>query len=916
MSALDWSEVRRLFDLVCERPANEWPMALRQLGASEALAAEVIALCDAQTRGISLQRPLQEVLASLDEELAPGTRLGPWRILSTLAEGGMGRVYLAERGDGQYEQRVAIKRLRALARPEDEQLIRRERQILADLVHPHIARLLDGGADASGRPHLVMEFVEGVRVDRWCREQRLGLEARLRLFQQICRAVHFAHQRMILHCDLKPSNILVRPNGFPVLLDFGIARLVGAEGRGEGGGYMTPRYASPEQKAGASVGVATDVYSLGLILTELLSHEDAEAGATVRMDAAPTVPPSDRALRDKVSWGRRLRGDLDAIVMMACAESQGQRYASAASLADDIGRFLEHHAVQARGNGLGYRLRRFVRRRWPFVAGLAAMMVMAAAFTLSLVHQLQRTQVAEAQARQEAEQSRLVLEYLQSVFEYANPDKGARPGITARELLDAASAQIDSGLKAAPELQLRQLLALGWVYHAMGLPTEALQLFDKAAAIPFADERTRFEVLNAQAQGLWRQGELRKAETVARAAYEVAREVLPELSEGRAQSMTTLALILDENFKHEESKSLFEQVLQIRTTLFGPRSLKVSTTLHNLGMMAHHMGDLAKAELLYAEALAIKTEQLGRAHPNTLTTLENQARVRRDRGDYATAETLFREILQARTRIHGERSSFVADAANELANVLHDAGRYRDAEGFYRQSLDLTVLLSGEGSADAARLQNNLASLYEDRGAYASAESLYRQSLASRLTHLGEGHGLVARAQHNLARVLVKQGRDLEASSLLEKALQARRQTFGEDDAQTLGSRALQAWLLARQGDPVRADVDIQKVVLALRSLPEADPLLRVFIYRCEANIAELSRDREHRRSALQQADEVLSSHWDVAHPIRAELQLLLASDAEPAVRNGEALRAAATVVRRELDAAHPAQRLRRELGL
>jgi len=392
--------------------------------------------------------------------------------------------------------------------------------------------------------------------------------------------------------------------------------------------------------------------------------------------------------------------------------------------------------------------------------------------------------------------------------------------------------------------------------------------------------------------------------------------------------MTTLALILDENFKHEESKSLFEQVLQIRTTLFGPRSLKVSTTLHNLGMMAHHMGhnlgmmahhmgDLAKAELLYAEALAIKTEQLGRAHPNTLTTLENQARVRRDRGDYATAETLFREILQARTRIHGERSSFVADAANELANVLHDAGRYRDAEGFYRQSLDLTVLLSGEGSADAARLQNNLASLYEDRGAYASAESLYRQSLASRLTHLGEGHGLVARAQHNLARVLVKQGRDLEASSLLEKALQARRQTFGEDDAQTLGSRALQAWLLARQGewllarqgDPVRADVDIQKVVLALRSLPEADPLLRVFIYRCEANIAELSRDREHRRSALQQADEVLSSHWDVAHPIRAELQLLLASDAEPAVRNGEALRAAATVVRRELDAARGSAR-------
>ncbi len=913
---MDWSDIRRLFDLVCDRPGVQWPQALRELGASPEVAAEVIALCESQTRGVALQRPLHEVLASLDEELAPGTRLGPWRILSTLAEGGMGRVYLAERGDGQYEQRVAIKRLRALARPEDELLIRRERQILADLVHPHIARLLDGGADASGRPHLVMEYVEGVRVDRWCREQSLGLEARLGLFQQICRAVHFAHQRLVLHCDLKPSNILVRPNGFPVLLDFGIARLVGADGRGEAGGYMTPRYASPEQKAGASMGVASDIYSLGLILAELLSHQDAQIGATVRMDAAPTVPPSERAIRDKVSWGQRLRGDLDAIVMLACAELPNQRYASAEALSDDIARYLSHRPVRARGDGWGYRVRRFVRRRWPLVTAGALMLGMILSFTLGLLHQLDRTRAAEAQARREAEQSRLVLEYLQSVFEYANPDKGARAGITARELLDSARAQIDSGLQAAPELQLRQLLALGWVYHAMGLPSEALQLFGKAEAIATDDDRTRFDVLNALAQGLWRQGELRRAEAIARQAYELALRVLPEDSADLAQSMTTLALILDENFQHAEAKQLFERVLEIRTTIFGPRSLKVATTLHNLGMMAHHMGDLNGAERFYADALAIKTEQVGRSHVNTLTTLENQSRVLRDRGQFASAETLLREVLKARILIHGERSSFVADAANELANVLHDGGRYSEAEAHYQHALQLTLDLSGEGSADSARLQNNLASLHEDRGDYVSAEVLYRASLNSRISHLGPQHGLVARAQHNLARVLIKQGRHAEAGPLLQSAMNTRRQTFGEDDAQTLGSRALQAWWLANTGNATQASVEIGAVIGALPLLNAEDPLLRVFVYRSEAQIALSAAEPAMAIAALSRADAVLAQHWDDAHPLRAELQLERARWQAPAERDMAQLRKAADVVRHELSAKHPVMDHLAELAL
>ena len=337
-----------------------------------------------------------------ETELGEGERLGAWRLLRRLGSGGMGAVYLAERADGHFEQRAAIKLIRGV--PNADMLVHftRERQILATLQHPNIARLLDGGATPAGQPYLVMEYVEGEPIDAYCAAHALPLDARLRLFEEVCAAVQFAHQRLIVHCDLKPSNVLVRADGTPVLLDFGIAQALDRR-RGPSSseaGYFTPGYASPEQLRGDAVATATDVYSLGLILFELIAGRKARKDSTdhtVTLLGDAAVRPSE--LATDVPWRERLAGDLDAIVLRATASEPSSRYASAEALADDLRRHLAWKPVAARAPTLMYLAGRLLRRRWPaFAAGLVGA-VMIAAFTWPSVIARSRPSARHAYSR-------------------------------------------------------------------------------------------------------------------------------------------------------------------------------------------------------------------------------------------------------------------------------------------------------------------------------------------------------------------------------------------------------------------------------------------------------------------------------------------------------------------------------------
>lgn len=873
MSAIDWAEVRRLFDVVCELPPEQWREALRAAGASAAVADEVLALCDAQTRGIGLPQPVAALLANLDPELLPGTRLGPWRILSTLAEGGMGRVYLAERADGQYQLKVAIKRLRALGQPGENRMLERERQILADLAHPHIARLLDGGTSPNGQPHLVMEYIEGERIDRWCRVQSLDLPARLRLFQQVCRAVGHAHRHLILHCDLKPSNILVRADGSPVLLDFGIARLADSHDL-QGQGYMTPRYASPEQKRGEALSAASDIYSLGLILSELVapSAEDPQGDSSTA--TPPTQPPSGRARRSGLPWAGRLRGDLDAIVMRACAAEPEQRHASAEALAEDIERYFERRPVSPLAHRRGYRLRRLLQRRWPAFAVGGVLLAMALGFTLSLQQQLQRAQAAERAARLEAESNRETVDFLLAVFEHADPEAGERADTTARELIDAARTELEQSLDRQPRLKLRLGVTLGQIYERIGLPTEALALLRMAEGLAPRDLELseRLLLMDSLAHALNSLSRRPEALAIAESASALAEAGLPPEHPALANALNMQGLLLDAERRSAEAIPLLQRALQIRLAAFGEQSIETAATLHNLGLTARRLGRFDEAEAWLQRSLAAKRALVPEGHPRVLTSLEVLANVYRDRGELARAVESFEHQRALRVRAHGADSVRVASVTNELATGLHDLGRYVEAEAAYREALRINLLRRGADSPDTAVVINNLASLLEDRGDLAGAEPLLRDSLRIRSAALGPEHLATARAHNNLGRLLMLRG-DLAAARVeLERALDLRGRALAEPHVELMGNRLLLARLEARSGNRAEATQQFDSARAQFDALAPRDPLLRVRFLESEADLALAFGDSEGARKAFDAAIALTREALPADHPRWAEL--------------------------------------------
>jgi eukaryotic-like serine/threonine-protein kinase len=865
-SALDWQQLRHWFEVACDLPAAQRRARLQAEGLDLALIEEVLALCEAETGTAAFAAPVLGVLGELAApELEPGARIGPYRVLSTLAEGGMGRVYLAERDDGEYRQKVAIKRLRGLASMEGQARFKRERQILADLQHPHIARLLDGGQSEDGQPYLVMEYIEGQRIDRWAEGRPLG--ERLRMFIAVCRALAFAHGRLVLHCDLKPSNVLVRGDGTPALLDFGIARFLDeptrvAEGAGD---YLTPQYASPEQKRGEALSVASDLFALGRILEAMLRPRAlVEAG---------TLPVGSRAARQQAR-AMAMPADLAAIVAKAAAPDPSARYASALELADDVQRFLDLRPVLARPAGRAYRLLRFVQRQRLGVAVAAAFLATVALFVWNLAEQRDRALAAERLARQEAETSEEVIGFLVSIFDAADPGGGGRPDLTARELLDGARDELATRLGDRPVLRRRLATTLGWIYQRIGLPGSSLELFGSARSLLDAQTEPRERVLlrDALAHALWLADRGDEAEREARQAVAEAEAELPEAPVDLAQALNTLGMILHRNGRYDEAEEHLQRALALREAALGEDHENVAASLHNLALVAKARDRLDQAAALFERAQAIKEAQFGPRHPRILNGLQQLAMLRRDQGRLDEALALTARVLELRLAVHGADSVPAASAHNEMGSMLHDLGRYREAMEHYRESLRAYEASLGADSPSAAVSMNNLASVLEDRGEFKAAEALFRRSLAIRIQAHGEAHPAVARARNNLGRVLLRQDRLDEARALLEQALAQRLALFGEAHRETLGSRALLA-------DALRAEGRLEAALAAFEALqPQAErmglfPTALAGLQRLHAASLLAAGRNESADARLAQAENALQA-LPAEHPLRAELAL------------------------------------------
>jgi len=825
---------KTLFDAVCDLPEAEREAYLAASGTDTELLGRVRALL---VRDIGdTQRfaaPIAGLLGALSgaEELQPGTVLGAWTLTEKVGEGGMGTVYAARRSDGHFEQTAAIKVLRGVPSPAGLEFLARERQILASLAHPNIAGLRDGGSTPQGQPYLVMEFLDGIAIDLYCREHKLATAAILRLLLPVCDAVSFAHSRLIVHCDLKPSNILVAADGRPRLLDFGIARLLGNEASEDRPSSIsqrvrafTPGFASPEQESGGTVSTVSDVYSLGRLYAELLGAE-------------------------------RLTGDaeLRAIAARATQQNADARYPSAAALAQDIERYLARQPLQALPGKAGYRARKWLQRRWPVALAAAIFALTVLGFALQLVAERDRALSAQESAQQ-------VSEFLVSVFEQADPDVNRGNAISARDLLDNGVRRIDALAAADASAQAQLYEALGRIYQNLGLTDPALGLYQRALT---AHEQLREPQL-ARRLGLYRRladayenkGDMDAAQTFLTQAQSLL-DAHPELPRRE------LALLLRSRANHLQQRGDAPAAARELTRVFailekiGEADTETyAQTLQLRSASLLELGKPSEALVVLERAYAIRRKVLGEEHTQTVFTLGQIGRAQRDLGDKTAALKTLNAVMDMRLRVLGPRHPDIAQSANELANFYHDEVNVAEAERYYRMALDINRSSGGEQSVSTTFVLNNLAILLESAGRFEEAEPLYRESIAIRRKHAGKDDGLrVVKAEQNYAVLLSKLSRYDEAIPLFENAIALRIAELGPDHLDTriaranldsaryqqapsaaAAERARQSWLeliaLLHDQPPLRAQFELKLANLLLDAgrLGEAEVAFRTVL--------------------------------------------------------------------------------------
>ncbi|MDA8021225.1 MAG: serine/threonine-protein kinase [Thermoanaerobaculia bacterium] len=719
-------------------------------------------------------------------------QIGPYRIVRELGRGGMGVVYLAERAEGGFEQRVALKLVKRGM--DSEAILARflhERQILARLDHPGIARLLDGGLTSDGQPYFAMEYVEAEPITRYCKRVGLGLEGRLDLFATICRAVQYAHGQLVVHRDLKPSNVLVTADGVVKLVDFGIAKLldpdtgaVAAAGlTSHGARALTPEYASPEQIRGEVVTVTSDVFALGLLLYELLVGRSPYATPLttpeeVRRAVCETdpLPPSLAVLRGESQevqtsrFARRLRGDLDNVILKALAKDTARRYQSVEALAEDLQRFRSGRPVRAHRAGWTYRARKYVGRNR---VELGAMLALVLGLTGTA---WQATTAARERDRAQLEAQKLVVtqEYLVGLFQAADPARALGEEVTAKDLVTRGIERLDAELGEQPEVQLEMLEALGRVSLALGEYEQAEMLLERALELA----RKLSGKHSAEADLLFLLGRLRNsrgawatAETALRESLSLMERHDIENPSIEVATLSSLAESLKNQGDLERAIPLGRRALETARRHFGHDSREVADLLNNLGNALKASGDYSAAEASLQEALAIKRELLGVEHLDIATELVNLAGVLFRKGDWLEAEVLYREGVAMERRMRGDGHPRLAIKLHNLANLLNALGEFEEAATLHREVLASVRENMGEQSPYYATTIDSLASDLAEGGHFSEAMPLFEQAQVLLAESVGTEHEFFSFNLWRHASALRLQGLNREAMPLVEEAI-------------------------------------------------------------------------------------------------------------------------------------------------
>jgi eukaryotic-like serine/threonine-protein kinase len=698
-------------------------------------------------------------------EATAGTVIGSYHLLQSIGTGGMGEVWLAEQKHP-VRRRVAIKLIKfGMDTREVVARFESERQALALMNHPAIAKVFDAGSTPQGRPYFVMEYVIGIPITEYCDKHKLATRQRLELFVRVCEGAQHAHQKAILHRDLKPSNILVgEMDGKPLprIIDFGLAKATSHRLTAEtmftrvGALVGTPGYMSPEQadSTGVDVDTRTDVYSLGVVLFELLvgalplDFRNLAFDEILRRLREEDVPRPSTKLRtlgeqsgiaaqnrgvDTATLKRQLRGDLDAITLKALEKDRSQRYATPLELGADIGRHLHHEPVVARPASAGYRASKYIRRHRIGVVVAAIAVLLLVTFAVAQTLELERITRERDRATRERDRADRITNFMTDMFKVSDPSAARGNTITARAILDKASKEIDPGLALDPVLQAQMMHVMGDVYGNLGL--------------------------YAQAQSLLTQ------------AVDIRRRALGPKNPDLLRSMNRLGWILEEQHRYPEAEKLMRETLEVQRQVLGQEHPDTLASVANLAIVLDDEGRYAEAEKLQRETLEIRRRVRGPKHPETLSSMHSLASLLDDEGRHAEAEKLQRETLEIQRRVLGHEHPETMKSISNLAIVLTAEGHYAEAEKLNREVLELNRRVLGPEHPDTLHSMNNLAVLLAAEGRYAEAEKLNREALELNRHVLGPEHPDTAASTYNLACIAARTGKGDEALSLLREAV-------------------------------------------------------------------------------------------------------------------------------------------------
>lgn len=784
-----WEKVQEIFEKALEVEISKRTVIVTELAEGDKeLVQEVLALLDADASEDSLlEKPAVELFDFEKPASLVGKEIGKYKLIKQIGYGGMGAVYLAERTDKQFNQQVALKLIKRGM--DSEEILKRfnsERQILAKLNHPNIAALYDGGITDDGLPYFTMEYIQGDQIDVYCDKNALSIDERLKLFLSVLKAVQYAQKNLIVHRDLKPSNIIITHEGQVKLLDFGIAKLLDnntiddtIEQTKTVFRIMTPGYASPEQVKGEPITTASDVYSLGVILFELLTghrpyitsgvspleleklicNTDPQKPSTIVTKKDNTYIGDDVTNSEKlISESRQtnperlkkiLNGDIDNICLKSLEKEQERRYNSAEQLAEDIERYLNGHPVHARPATVGYKFRKFIKRNKTYVAAAAIVLILIVSlvsfYTIQLSDERDKANLEAIKAKQ-------VTEYISSIFEIANPSESKGETITAKEIVDQGYARIEEELGDQPEVQTEIMTVISNVYYSLGM--------------------------------------LEKAREVIRQTLEIRENYFGKFNIMTAESYHDLGDVNYDLGHFEAADSFYTIALEIKDNVLEPNDTLIALELISLGTVARLNSDFEKSLAIYERALEIQLNALEKPHADIAYTMNNLGRLYQQNDMYDKAEPILVEALEIRRELFGELNFETIASTGSVASLYTLKGKYDEAAALYERANNSLNQMVGDDHhySGAIKCSYARAELYREK--YDHAEELFRKGMQILNNTLPKNHVNTSQAYTGLGMLFVKTNQPDTALIYLDTSLIIKRLSLPEDHYQIAITKA------------------------------------------------------------------------------------------------------------------------------